>query len=383
MQATIRLDGGHGRDHGVIMVQDAPAVSGPLFFTLQRFPDGKFLSASSLWRTARDRFRSEDYRQKPGLLFIPVGPDILYELDSSVTYRMSINDGSSFALTIDRKVFTALQGKAALEAYQKLHTERRAEDEHRAHAVHKAHMFFRPVILVPLLAVVVCLGLAAQHLSRSEFLPLQAGPATLSSAQYSAASQVQAEQTGQTTVGTVTSRENFARIWDRSVNARTDSAGQTTASPFAANGTVWEGASSLADTPVDTPDDAETTFTRTVHDYLQSDFVSPELNVMLARQVRVPGADDKGTDTAFQLLLDAANEGNTEAMFMLAQYYDPLSPLPHGSVEEDPILAREWYTRASDGGLAQAAQACAELRTWLETLAARGDKQAQNALRYW
>ena len=49
MQATIRLDGGQGRDRGVIVVREAPVVSGPLFFTLQRFPDGKYLSADSLW----------------------------------------------------------------------------------------------------------------------------------------------------------------------------------------------------------------------------------------------------------------------------------------------------------------------------------------------
>lgn len=380
MQATIRLDGGPGRDHGVIMVHDAPAVSGPLFFTLQRFPDGKFLSASSLWRTARDSFRSEDYTQKPGLLLIPVGPDILYELDSSVTYRMSLNEGSSFALTIDRKVFTSLQGKAALEAYQKLHADRSAEEEHRARAVHKAHPFFRPVILVPLLAVVVCLGLAAQHLSRSEFLPLQAGPAT-SSEQYSFTSAAPQGKPEQSSRSTVTSRENFARIWEHSVSSQPDTPAPGAGSSAAKNTFSWNDSSSLSKAAAD----SETSFTRTVNEYLQSDFVSPELNVMLARQVRGTGASDEGTDTdtAFQLLLDAANEGNTEAMFMLAQYYDPLSPLPHGSVEEDPILAREWYRRASDGGLVQAGQACEELRSWLETLAARGDRQAQNALRYW
>ena len=123
MQATIRLDGGQGRDRGVIVVREAPVVSGPLFFTLQRFPDGKYLSADSLWRSARDAFRSDDYRQKGGTLSIPIGPDILYELDSDTSYRMSINDSASFTLVVERKIFTALQGKAALEEYQKLHQE--------------------------------------------------------------------------------------------------------------------------------------------------------------------------------------------------------------------------------------------------------------------
>ena len=102
MQATIRLDGGQGRDRGVIVVREAPVVSGPLFFTLQRFPDGKYLSADSLWRSARDAFRSDDYRQKGGTLSIPIGPDILYELDSDTSYRMSINDGHELADEIER-----------------------------------------------------------------------------------------------------------------------------------------------------------------------------------------------------------------------------------------------------------------------------------------
>ena len=124
-------------------------------------------------------------------------------------------------------------------------------------------------------------------------------------------------------------------------------------------------------------------FSHTVSEYLQSSFVSSDLNVLLAKRVRVEGALQEETDTAFELLQDAANDGNTEAMYMLAQYYDPLSPLPHGSVEQDPCLAREWYMRASEGGLAKASLACDKLKKYIESKAAEGDKKAQNILCYW
>ena len=374
MQATIRLDGGQGRDRGVIVVREAPVVSGPLFFTLQRFPDGKYLSADSLWRSARDAFRSDDYRQKGGTLSIPIGPDILYELDSDTSYRMSINDSASFTLVVERKIFTALQGKAALEEYQKLHQEsvNSGENDTRAPSVRQAHNGpgWR-ALLLPILALVLCIGLALHQFSREQIFPLQDKAINLSSTPMDG----QENERSETRSVSASTMENVARIL-----------------PQTSYFTFENGSSSLESTNPPSQDiqgflsdkaGSAESFSHTVSEYLQSSFVSSDLNVLLAKRVRVEGALQEETDTAFELLQDAANDGNTEAMYMLAQYYDPLSPLPHGSVEQDPCLAREWYMRASEGGLAKASLACDKLKKYIESKAAEGDKKAQNILRYW
>lgn len=374
MQATIRLDGGQGRDRGVIVVREAPVVSGPLFFTLQRFPDGKYLSADSLWRSARDAFRSDDYRQKGGTLSIPIGPDILYELDSDTSYRMSINDSASFTLVVERKIFTALQGKAALEEYQKLHQEsvNSGENDTRAPSVRQAHNGpgWR-ALLLPILALVLCIGLALHQFSREQIFPLQDKAINLTSTPMDG----QENERSETRSVSASTMENVARIL-----------------PQTSYFTFENGSSSLESTNPPSQDiqgflsdkaGSAESFSHTVSEYLQSSFVSSDLNVLLAKRVRVEGALQEETDTAFELLQDAANDGNTEAMYMLAQYYDPLSPLPHGSVEQDPCLAREWYMRASEGGLAKASLACDKLKKYIESKAAEGDRKAQNILRYW
>lgn len=374
MQATIRLDGGQGRDRGVIVVREAPVVSGPLFFTLQRFPDGKYLSADSLWRSARDAFRSDDYRQKGGTLSIPIGPDILYELDSDTSYRMSINDSASFTLVVERKIFTALQGKAALEEYQKLHQEsvNSGENDTRAPSVRQAHNGpgWR-ALLLPILALVLCIGLALHQFSREQIFPLQDKAINLTSTPMDG----QENERSETRSVSASTMENVARIL-----------------PQTSYFTFENGSSSLESTNPPSQDiqgflsdkaGSAESFSHTVSEYLQSSFVSSDLNVLLAKRVRVEGALQEETDTAFELLQDAANDGNTEAMYMLAQYYDPLSPLPHGSVEQDPCLAREWYMRASEGGLAKASLACDELKNYIARKAAEGDRKAQNILSYW
>ena len=374
MQATIRLDGGQGRDRGVIVVREAPVVSGPLFFTLQRFPDGKYLSADSLWRSARDAFRSDDYRQKGGTLSIPIGPDILYELDSDTSYRMSINDSASFTLVVERKIFTALQGKAALEEYQKLHQEsvNSGENDTRAPSVRQAHngLGWR-ALLLPILALVLCIGLALHQFSREQIFPLQDKAINLTSTPMDG----QENERSETRSVSASTMENVARIL-----------------PQTSYFTFENGSSSLESTNPPSQDiqgflsdkaGSAESFSHTVSEYLQSSFVSSDLNVLLAKRVRVEGALQEETDTAFELLQDAANDGNTEAMYMLAQYYDPLSPLPHGSVEQDPCLAREWYMRASEGGLAKASLACDELKNYIARKAAEGDRKAQNILSYW
>lgn len=374
MQATIRLDGGQDRDRGVIVVREAPVVSGPLFFTLQRFPDGKYLSADSLWRSARDAFRSDDYRQKGGTLSIPIGPDILYELDSDTSYRMSINDSASFTLVVERKIFTALQGKAALEEYQKLHQEsvNSGENDTRAPSVRQAHNGpgWR-ALLLPILALVLCIGLALHQFSREQIFPLQDKAINLTSTPMDG----QENERSETRSVSASTMENVARIL-----------------PQTSYFTFENGSSSLESTNPPSQDiqgflsdkaGSAESFSHTVSEYLQSSFVSSDLNVLLAKRVRVEGALQEETDTAFELLQDAANDGNTEAMYMLAQYYDPLSPLPHGSVEQDPCLAREWYMRASEGGLAKASLACDELKNYIARKAAEGDRKAQNILSYW
>ena len=68
------------------------------------------------------------------------------------------------------------------------------------------------------------------------------------------------------------------------------------------------------------------------------------------------------------------------AMFLLAQYYDPASTLPRGSIQPDVSQAVQWYKKAAQNGIAEADAALKALKAQLEQKAASGDAEAKRLL---
>ena len=438
MQAYIRRDIRRGRDYGLIVVSETDFFTEPIFFSLQRFTDGKFLSANSLWRSGKEELRAGEYHWVNGILSIVVGPDILLELDADTTYRMTINGSASFPLSLSRDVVHLLHKRAAQDyacssapAGPDGADEAVGEDSSQVLAAAKTAGSACPALVqkqhrnaqkntwtTPILCCLTILGgivLVGWHLTHdsmqlvSEPIPLSDNVNTQNLQDLQAVFVDKSGQPAQTALTAVQNRlkEN---VQGRSLSTsyfsteslqklRTDTddlSASVLAEPDRASAGYGQAPdagrpSNLSATPHDTgttqtaqPDQADqTAYTRTVQAYLAGGAVTPAASVALARQVRLPGASSKDTEQAFLLLQDAAEKGNTEAMFLLAQFYDPLCTLPHGNVTPNPSMAREWYRRAEAGGLLHAYLASNALRSHLKKLAEEGDSEALNALRNW
>lgn len=90
---------------------------------------------------------------------------------------------------------------------------------------------------------------------------------------------------------------------------------------------------------------------------------------------------ENGADAAFLLIEDAAQKGDGKGMLLLADFYDPLSTEPAGSIAKDPKQAWDWYQKAKNAGEAGAEQKLTELRAWAEAEAAKGSTVAQELLK--
>jgi len=105
--------------------------------------------------------------------------------------------------------------------------------------------------------------------------------------------------------------------------------------------------------------------------------VDASIGMCLAQELR---SRENGLDAVFLLLEDAASKGNPQAMFELAVFYDPLNTAPTGTIQKDPLMAWQWYSRAAGAGEASAAEKLAALRTWAEEEAAKGSAAARDLL---
>ena len=120
-------------------------------------------------------------------------------------------------------------------------------------------------------------------------------------------------------------------------------------------------------------------FLGTARQHLQGS-ADPAKSLELAKPMRTMEADSETSDGAFLLIEDAAQKGNAEAMFLLAQFYDPANTLPRGSIQPDLAQAAEWYARAARNGIAAAQEGLAAVKTQLEQKAAAGDAEAARIL---
>ncbi len=92
---------------------------------------------------------------------------------------------------------------------------------------------------------------------------------------------------------------------------------------------------------------------------------------------------EENADAYFLLREQMAEMGDVESMYLLGIFYDPTSQTPHGSIEKDPEQSYTWYLRAKTGGWQSAESALSNLKTWLQQQAANGSDQAQTLLNNW
>jgi Sel1 repeat. len=85
----------------------------------------------------------------------------------------------------------------------------------------------------------------------------------------------------------------------------------------------------------------------------------------LRRALGMMQHDDANADAIFLLREELAERGDSESMFLLAQFYDPSVAMPRGSIEPDPEQAVHWYKRAQAGGWQSSAPALDSLKNWL------------------
>lgn len=514
MQAYIRLDERRGRDHGLIVVTQADFVSDPVFFSLQRFSDGKYLASDSLWRSTKENLRACEYHWVNGTMTLVIGPDVVHELEPGTNYRLSVNGSPSIPVTLSRDVLRLLAQRAAQRASfaggrddladgyvagaaalgagvpsaagrSPDHEETDTRAPRGARSGRRSSSWLR----VPLLAGATCLVAAGigytfwkwgDHNGPLELTPqsvlysgdvttvplegsgLDAGLGTaldanlqgtpisvpaLSTAKTDAYPGADTEShAGAQGTASATSSASAAAS---SEHMRGDGAEQalsglpdfgtpaqspteeyasdsvpdfgaespqgpaassaqveagSAATPGAATDrnhlagrmSAWLGSAAKGHPfhpPVNVGDEGtvsvvpavngDESFATMVHDYLQSGGATPAVNVALAKKVRVASASDSDSDTAFMLLRDAAESGNTEAMYMVAQFYDPLCPLPRGHVPVSPAQAAAWYKRAAAGGLLHAFASSDALHAHLRQQAEQGDREAIKALRDW
>ena len=110
---------------------------------------------------------------------------------------------------------------------------------------------------------------------------------------------------------------------------------------------------------------------------------APEEALREAKAMRTEKASSDDNDGAFLLLEDAAGNGNAEAMYLYAQFYDPTCTRPRGTIEPDMAQAHDWYKKALDAGYSGAAQDLERLKAAVAEKAKSGDAEAGRLLRAW
>ena len=93
--------------------------------------------------------------------------------------------------------------------------------------------------------------------------------------------------------------------------------------------------------------------------------------------------NEENADAYFLLREQMAEMGDIESMYILGIFYDPTSQMPHGSIEKDPQESYSWYIRAKIGGWQSAEGALANLKIWAQEQAANSSDQAQTLLNNW
>lgn len=350
MQAYLRRDPRRGQRWGLIVVTEVCSVPDPLFFSLQRFTDGRYLSNHCLWQSKRDMIRAEVHSWENHIVSISVGPDFLDELDAGTTYRMTLGKGASFPLTISSDLICEMQRRHEAEAGE-VFLEEDPEEARRDHA----HRPPRPWRVTAALACALLLAGGAGYLYWQDQQQTVIESKVIPFLQSTDSMEVVGD--GLRAPGTAFEQR-----------------------PDTEDGTEFLSGTIVSD-QFSVSSQEEIVPAVPVRDPLEVRKSGGRKSMLdaFARRLNI-SVDDQ--DEALLALQKAAEGGSTEAMFMLAQYYDPLAA-PSLDGVCNPLLAREWYHRAEKCGLAAAGIAAEALKQYLFEQAREGSEEALNALRLW
>ena len=307
MRASISGDTGRGPGNGVIEIFDAGSVSDP-GFTLLRASDGKCLGPRG-WQESETLLTPEAWDNDGGSLRLAVGPAVVDEVDNLDAYRISLRGVGSCALAVKSLVYSHIAGGHGMGAATPAAPQPAPvapEPESIVESPEPPLAFEEPEQPTPqledplemntpqpeksggkgMLVVLLVLALAAAGavawwflLREPEKAPLPTPPAQTQNA-------------------------------DKPQNPD-----QAQPKP--------------ADAPKQGADAAKPALTplASAREQLRGQAL-PDVSLAMAKPLRKAEATPEETDAAFLLLEDAAQKGNADAMFMVAQYYDPASTLP-------------------------------------------------------
>jgi len=360
MRASISADSGRGPGYGIIEFFEADAPAEPMF-TMQRASDAKYLGPGG-WQESETPLAPDAWDNDGGSLRLAVGPAVVDEVDNLSAYRITLSGRGSCTLAVKNIVYSHITGGQGMGGTSAEPTpppqpepvpEPAPEPEAAPQEPAEPPLVLGPVEdplagasidmpldekkpkgkgLVVLLLVLAALAAAAVWwfvLRAPEKAPLPVPPAA-------------AEQTP----------------------------GNEKQPPAAAPQPGSQGAQSQP-TPL-----------AAAREQLRGQAL-PDVSLGMAKPLRKADAKPEESDAAFLLLEDAAQKGNADAMFLVAQFYDPASTLPRGSIPVDIAQAKRWYEEALQKGQTQAKAALDALKEHVRALEAKGDPEARSLLQNW
>lgn len=387
MKATITRDLDKGQGYGIIVITGAPAIPGVPAYSIQNSSAQEYLTQDGKWVSSKELITPERYGQLNGILSIAITPEILGQLDSLEAYRMTLGEsGEPFSLLLPDvlpsgciarvpdtdstppvpPVPPAAETQPVAEPAT-MEPEPVAEPPLTAPQPQKETQPEEPkpqsrsrqplVIAIVVLLVAIAGGLLWYLGQKSQTPEPQPGPAA-----------ALPEETPKTESGALP-----AEPGDEPVPAQQDAEAQAQPEPQP------EEAQSTTETrPVQQP----RPFLAQAKQYLGGS-ADPEESVRMAKPYRTPTATAPEADGAFLLIEDAAQHDHAEAMFLLAQFYDPLNTLARGTIEPDAEQARNWYRKAANEGVPGAGEALQALHDDLQKKADAGDSSAATLLKNW
>ena len=362
MQVSIANDGRFASGHAFITVQDCPPPGDTPWFSLRRASDRMYLSANARWLNTLERIPVCGGLYRDSTYYIPIGPEILSELDSLENHVFSLNGLGPVALEIPPVLPTGLfpdttgaVGAVQTPSATRLQPTPAPELEPEPQPEPEPEPAPEPVAQTAPLSMgtaeVSKQGAGKGLVIAIVILVLLAAGAAL----------------------------YFFVLRDKGEEPAPQPAASEPAQAKPEEPKPLQSEPAKPEQASQAPAAAPTPFLSTARQHLQGN-ADPAQSLSLAKPMRTIEADANTSDGAFLLIEDAAQKGNAEAMFLLAQYYDPANTLPRGSIQPDVSQAVQWYKKAAQNGIAEADAALKALKAQLEQKAASGDTEAKRLL---
>ena len=361
MRARISADPGRGPGNGIIEIFDVGDTGEP-GFTLLRASDGKSLGPRG-WQESETLLTPDAWDNDGGSLRMAVGPAVVDEVDNLDAYRISLRGAGSCSLAVKSLVYSHIAGGHGMGAGAPLTAPVAApipapvepEPEPEPESPEPPLAFEEPQaqeaplemaskqdgksggkagIIIALLLAAAAAGVAAWwFLLRQPEKPPLPTPSEQTQNAEKPQSPEQPKPADAAPQGTDAGKQALSPL----ASAREQLRGQAL----------------------------------------------PDVSLAMAKPLRKADAKPEESDAAFLLLEDAAQKGSADAMFLVAQYYDPASTLPRGSIPADLTQAKRWYDQALQKGQPQAKAALDALKEHARALEAKGDAEARSLLQNW